>query len=88
MELVDEVRAFLIETLSLADVKPESLRPETPIFGPTGLGLDSLDALELAVQLKRRFKVTIDDAQVGERAFRSFGSLVELIRQGQTGASG
>jgi acyl carrier protein len=80
MELADEVRAVLREELKLADLKPEQLRAETPLFGPDGLGLDSIDALELVVILKRRFKVDIPDRAAGERAFQSIGSLVEFVR--------
>jgi acyl carrier protein len=80
MDLADEVRSILIEELRLEDVTPDQLRPETRLFGPEGLGLDSIDALEIVVVLKRRFKVDIKDRAAGERAFRDFGSLVEYVR--------
>ena len=80
MELADEVRAVLLKELNLQDVPLEKLGPETPLFGPEGLGLDSIDALELVVILKRNFGATIHDRSDGERAFKSFGSLVDFIR--------
>ncbi len=80
MDLEDEVRAVLREELHLEDLRPEDLKPETALFGPTGIGLDSIDALELVVILKRHFKVDIPDRAAGERAFKSFGSLVEFVR--------
>jgi acyl carrier protein len=80
MDLADEVRTVLKDELRLEDVRPEDLRPETPLFGPEGVGLDSIDALELVVILKRRFKVDIPDRAAGERAFKSFGALVEFVR--------
>ena len=45
------------------------LKPETRLFGPEGLGLDSIDALEIVVELKKRFKVQIADPAAGEKAF-------------------
>src|SRR5438270_46523 len=68
MELADEVRSVLVEELHLEDLAPERLKPETPLFGAEGLGLDSIDALELVVILKKRFKVEIKDKAAGELA--------------------
>src|SRR2546421_484755 len=47
MDLADEVRAVLLKELNLQDLQPEKLQPTTPLFGPEGVGLDSIDALEL-----------------------------------------
>ncbi len=80
MELADEVRTVLCQELKLEGVTPESLRPETPLFGPEGLGLDSIDALELVVILRKRFKADIPDRKVGEQALKTFGTLVEFVR--------
>lgn len=80
MDLADKVRDVLRAELKLEDLKPEQLKADTPLFGPTGLGLDSIDALELVVILKRHFKVEIADRASGERAFKNFGSLVEFVR--------
>ena len=80
MDLSDEVCAVLKEELRLDDLQRSDLKADTPLFGPQGIGLDSIDALELVVVLKRRFKTEIADRSVGETAFRSFGSLVEFVR--------
>jgi acyl carrier protein len=80
MELADELRQALIEELRLEDVKPDRIQADTVLFGPQGLGLDSIDALELVVVLRRRFKVDITDRAAGEKAFKSFGALVEFVR--------
>jgi acyl carrier protein len=80
MDLADEVRAVLVEELHLEDLRPAEITAETRLFGPEGIGLDSIDALELVVILKRRFKVDIPDRAAGERAFSSFGALVEFVR--------
>jgi acyl carrier protein len=81
MQLEDEVRGALLEELRLEDVKAEDVRSETRLFGADGLGLDSIDALELVVILKRRFGVEIKDRAVGQRAFASFGSLCDFVRE-------
>jgi acyl carrier protein len=80
MDLADEVRDVLRKELNLQDLQPDKLQPGTPLFGPDGVGLDSIDALELVVILKRNFGATIADRKDGERAFQTFGSLVEFIR--------
>ena len=80
MDLADEVRGVLLKELNLQDLDPGKIQPETPLFGPEGIGLDSIDALELVVILKRSFGAVIADRTVGEKAFQTFGSLVEFVR--------
>jgi acyl carrier protein len=58
MELEDELRHFIIDALMLEDVRPEEIDPEAPLFNG-GLGLDSIDALELATALNKRYGVRI-----------------------------
>lgn len=57
--LENELKLFIIETLNLEDVKPEDIDSGEPLFGE-GLGLDSIDALELGVELQKKYKVRID----------------------------
>jgi acyl carrier protein len=79
-----ELKRLLVEALKLDDVQPEEIADEAPLFGE-GLGLDSIDALELAVALERRYKVAIPDEEVGKRAFRSIETLAAFIAERQTG---
>jgi acyl carrier protein len=72
-----EVKALLIEGLRL-DRAPGEIRDDEPIFGE-GLGLDSIDALELVVLVEERFHVTIPDEEVGQKAFASVNALVEFV---------
>jgi acyl carrier protein len=72
-----EVKALLVEGLRL-DRTPEEIPDDDPIFGE-GLGLDSIDALELVVLVEERFHVTIPDEEVGQRAFASVNALVDFI---------
>ena len=58
--------------------------PEAPLFHASGLGLDSIDALELAVAIERQFRVSIPDEAVGKRAFSSVNSLTAYVAEHRT----
>ena len=72
-----EVKELLATGLRL-DLSPAQIPDDSPIFGD-GLGLDSIDALELVVLVEERFHVSIPDEEVGRRAFTSVNTLVEFI---------
>jgi acyl carrier protein len=72
-----EVQELLVTGLRL-DRPAAEIPDDSPIFGE-GLGLDSIDALELVVLVEDRFRVSIPDEEVGKRAFASVGSLVDFI---------
>ena len=76
-QLLAEVKGLLITGLRL-DRAPSDIPDDSPIFGE-GLGLDSIDALELVVLVEERFHVAIPDEEVGKRAFASVASLVDFI---------
>ena len=76
--LEERLKKMIVETLALEDVEPESIETEAPLFGE-GLGLDSIDALELVVLVEERFHVSIPDEEVGRRAFASVDALVDFI---------
>jgi len=75
--LAAEVKQLLVTGLRL-DRPPGDIPDDSPIFGD-GLGLDSIDALELVVLVEDRFRVSIPDEEVGKRAFASVRSLVDFI---------
>jgi acyl carrier protein len=79
-ELKQELKALIIETLKLEEISPESIVDEQPLFGE-GLGLDSIDALELTVALERRYRLSIADEEVGRRAFASLASLAAFVAE-------
>jgi len=72
-----EVKELLATGLRL-ELAPSDIPDESPIFGD-GLGLDSIDALELVVLVEDRFHVSIPDEEVGRRAFASVDALVDFI---------
>jgi len=75
--LAAEVKQLLVTGLRL-DRPPSDIPDDSPIFGD-GLGLDSIDALELVVLVEDRFRVSIPDEEVGKRAFASVRALVDFI---------
>ena len=73
-----ELKILIIETLRLEDVEPDSIKDEDPLFGE-GLGLDSIDALELVVAIEKHYGVLIEDEEVGVEAFASIEALAEFV---------
>jgi acyl carrier protein len=73
-----EIKELIIDSLNLEEVTPESIVDDAPLF-QEGLGLDSIDALELAVAIERKFHVTIPDEAVGKQAFSSVAALASYV---------
>jgi acyl carrier protein len=78
--LVLELKKLIIGTLKLEEATPEDIEDEGQLFGD-GLGLDSIDALELVVALEKTYGVVIPDSEVGERVFRSVKTLAQFVRE-------
>ena len=81
--LQDEVAALIVSALNL-DVAPDAIKPDDPLYGE-GLGLDSIDILEVALEVSKRygFQLRADNAD-NVRIFRSLGSLSVHIAQHRT----
>jgi len=79
MNFKTELKEFIIETLDLEDIEPEDIDDDEPLF-VDGLGLDSIDALELGLAIKQRYGVKLEasDSQTREH-FRNINSLTNLI---------
>lgn len=82
-DLKQELRKLIIETLKLEEVTPQSIDDDAPLFGE-GLGLDSIDALELTVALEKRYHLTIPDEAVGKQAFASVSALAAFVESSRT----
>ena len=80
--LIEQLKQRIIEILNLEDIVPDDIDSSAPLFGE-GLGLDSLDALELVVMLEKDYSIKITDIEVGRQAFASITSLAEFIREHQ-----
>ena len=82
--LETEIKTLLVEALQLEDVDPATIDTEAPLFGG-GLGLDSIDALELATALEGRYGVQFSRATANAQAvFRSIRSLAEHVAAHRT----
>lgn len=78
-ELKDRLKRLLVERLKL-ETDPNEIGDQDPLFGE-GLGLDSIDALELVLGLEQEFGVKIEDEEVGGEALASIDALAEFVRQ-------
>ena len=83
--LKHKLKELLITGLRLQDVAPAGIADDQPIF-VEGLGLDSIDALELVVLIEEHFGVAIPDEEVGKKAFASIAALADFIAAEQARA--
>ncbi|HZN40215.1 MAG TPA: phosphopantetheine-binding protein [Planctomycetota bacterium] len=84
-----QLKRLIVDTLALEDVSPESIETEAPLFGE-GLGLDSIDALEIALAVHAKFGVkTVANDEKNREYYHSIGSLARFIRmkQAENGAA-
>lgn len=86
MDIKTELKKYLVTDLHLEDVDARDIDDAAPLFGD-GLGLDSLDAVELVVLLQKRFEVTVKNMEEAREAFTSVDSLAEFIQE-QRGNAG
>jgi len=77
-ELIEKLKKEIIEVLNLEDIEPEDIDPEEQLFNE-GLGLDSIDALELIVLLERNYGIKIEDPKDGRKIFYSVKTMAEYI---------
>ena len=77
-KLMADLKEQIIEQLNLQDVKPEDIGDDQALFGD-GLGLYSIDALELIVLLQQKYKVKLSNAEDGPKIFRSVRTIAEFI---------
>jgi len=78
-ELINKLKSEIIEVLKLEDIEHDDIDAEAPLF-QEGLGLDSIDALELIVLLEKNYGLRIEDSKDGRKVFFSVKSLAEYIR--------
>lgn len=79
-QLETEIKALIIEALELEDTAPEDIGSDTPLFGE-GLGLDSVDALELGLALQKRYGIAIDpETRHMREHFATVANLSQFVR--------
>ena len=76
----DEMKRFIVSTLDLEDIRPEDIGDDEPLFAE-GLGLDSIDAFELGIALKKAYKLDLEGADTASFAhhFRTPATLAAFI---------
>ncbi|WKD49930.1 phosphopantetheine-binding protein [Microbulbifer spongiae] len=83
-ELIKELKVLIIEVLNLEDVTPGDIANDEPLFGD-GLGLDSIDALELGLALQKKYGISIDAENENTKLyFSSVNNLAKFIDSGRT----
>lgn len=76
-----ELKEMIVTTLNIEDVRPEDIDDDAPLFGDEGLGLDSVDALQLVIQIEKRYKIMIENEEVGLKAFASINALARFLQE-------
>lgn len=74
-----ELKELLVRDLSLENVTPSDIGDDTPLFGDAGLGLDSLDGVEIVVLLQRHYGLDVKEMQQGKEIFRTVGTLAPYV---------
>jgi acyl carrier protein len=85
-QLKQQLKEMIVQDLNLPDVKPEDIDDKAPLF-EEGLGLDSLDAVELVVLIQKRFGVQIADMNEGKEALASIEALARFVQAQQRNTS-
>jgi len=78
--LKEELKGLLIEQLNLEDKTPADIKNDAPLFGEDGLGLDSIDALELIVLLDKNYQIKLTNPEEGKTVFFSINSMADYIQ--------
>ncbi len=81
-DLIEKIKGLIIQRLKLVDMTPEMIETDAPLFGE-GLGLDSIDALELVLGLEKEFGTIIPDAEVGKKVFQSVRTMAQYVLEQQ-----
>jgi acyl carrier protein len=76
--LRDQIKEMMVESLMLKFPK-EEIADDVPLFGPQGLGLDSIDALELVVSLEKRFGISVPNSEAAKQALATVNSIAEYV---------
>lgn len=82
-ELILELKQEIIKVLNLEGVKPEDIADDGELFGE-GLGLDSIDALELIVLLEKNYGIKLKDPAQGKEIFKTVRTMAEFVHANRT----
>ena len=82
--LIAELKQKVIDVLNLEELSAEEINENTPLFGADGLGLDSIDALELIALLDKEYGIRLADPKQGKEIFYSIATMAEYIQKHRT----
>jgi len=82
-QLKQQLKKQVVEFLNLINVKPEDIKDDEPLFG-AGLGLDSIDSIELIVLLSREYGITIQDPKEGRKVLVDINTMADYIEKHRT----
>jgi len=82
-QFIYNLKQQLIEALNLEDMTPDDINTDMPLFGD-GLGLDSIDALEIILLLEKYYGIRIENPAEGKNIFYSVGTIIDYIEKQQT----
>ena len=82
-KLIDDLKKEIIEVLNLEGMQPADIDEDAPLFGE-GLGLDSIDALELIVLMEKNYGIKLANAAEGREIFKSVKTMAEYIEKNRT----
>ena len=83
IELKKTLKKQIVEFLNLTSVNPDDIKDDEPLFGE-GLGLDSIDSIELIVLLSREYGITIQDPKEGRKVLVDINTMVDYIEKNRT----
>lgn len=79
--LIEELKLKVIEALNLDGMTPADIADDAPLFGDEGLGLDSIDVLELIVFLEKNYGIRLASPQEGKKVFQSMAVMAEYVEK-------
>lgn len=80
--LIDDLKELIFTACNVQDVEPEELGPDDPLTGPDSpLGLDSIDAVELVVEIQKKYNVRIDSRETSRQVLGSLNILADFLRR-------
>ena len=83
----EELKEMITKELALEDIKPEDIKDDEVLFGEEGLGLDSLDAVEIVVLLQRNFGIEVKNMDQGKEIFYSINTIADYVYSTKNAAS-
>lgn len=79
-----ELKEKIIDVLNLEEMTPDEIDAEAPLFGDEGLGLDSIDALELIVLMEKSYGIKLSNPAEGKAIFKSVASIADYVSKHRT----